>query len=67
MPKVKYLKREDFNIIYRLYSKQSWLCDKEDCLIDLLALCSNESEKKLLIDLLNDFSFLDLKLLNYYL
>lgn len=55
----KYLKKEDFNDVINLYSKHSWLCDKEDSLIELIRICDNDSEKKLLINLLHEFSFLD--------
>lgn len=63
----KYLKKEDFNDVINLYSKHSWLCDKEDSLIELIRICDNDSEKKLLINLLHEFSFLDQKLLDNYL
>ena len=41
----KYLKKEDFNDVINLYSKHSWLCDKEDSLIELIRICDNDSEK----------------------
>lgn len=68
MRKIKQsLKREDFNNIIKLYSKQSWLREKEDSLIELILLCENKSENKLLITLLNEFTSLNHKLLNNYL
>jgi len=63
----KNLKKEDFNKVIKLYSKQSWLRNKEDCLIELILLCENKSEKELLINLLHNFTSLDHKRLNSYL
>lgn len=64
MQQIKKLKKEDFYDVYNLYSKHPWLCEKEDSLVELFNLCDNGHERKLLIDLLHEFSFLDQKLLN---
>ncbi len=64
---IKKLKKEDFSRIYKLYSSQSWLCEKESRLIELIELCDNEEQKKLIIDLLEEFKYIDPKVLNSYL
>ena len=63
----KKLTKEDFNRVYGLYPKQPWLCDKESDLIELIELCDTSEHKDLLIELLNDFKYLDQKVLNSYL
>lgn len=63
----KILKREDFKKVFKLYRKQAWLRDKEECLIELILSCENRLEKKLLINLLNKFTSLDQERLNFYL
>ena len=63
----KKLKKEDFNRVYGLYPKQPWLCDKEPNLIELIELCDTPEHKDLLIELLNDFKYLDQKVLNSFL
>ena len=32
----KILKKEDFKKVFKLYRKQAWLRDKEECLIELI-------------------------------
>lgn len=61
------LKKEDFSRIYNLYPKQSWLCEKESCLIELIELCDSLEHKDLIIDLLGEFKYLDKQVLNSYL
>lgn len=63
----KHIKKEDLKDIFSLYAKQSWLCDKEDNLLELLLLCETAEHKKLIIQLLNDFHYLDLKVLGNFL
>lgn len=60
-------KKEELKDIFSLYAKQSWLCDKEDDLLELLLLCETSEYKKLVINLLNDFHYLDSKALGTYL
>ena len=61
------LKKEDFDRVYGLYPKQSWLCEKESSLIELIELCDTAEHKDLIIDLLSEFKYLDQKVLNTFL
>ncbi len=63
----KHINKEDLNEIFKLYSKQSWLFDKEDNFLELLLLCEKAEHKKLIIQLLNDFHYLNSKVLANYL
>jgi hypothetical protein len=50
--------KEFFQILFRLSQKQPWLSEKEEELLHLLFEdCQNESQKGLLIKLLNDFEY----------
>lgn len=63
----KHIKKDELRDIFSLYSKQSWLCEKEDSLLELLLLCETSENKKLIIKLLNDFNYLDKRALSTYL
>jgi len=68
MSKIKrHIRKDELNDIFSLYSKQSWLCEKEDSLLELLLLCETSDNKKLIIKLLNDFNYLDKRVLSTYL
>lgn len=61
------INKEDFDEIFSLYSKQPWLCDKEDSLIELILLCETKEHKSLVVDLLKEFNYLDQKVFANYL
>ncbi|MBB1140899.1 hypothetical protein [Myroides sp. WP-1] len=63
----KNINKEDFDEIFGLYSKQPWLCDKEDSLIELILLCQTKEHKSLIVDLLKEFNYLDQKVFGNYL
>jgi hypothetical protein len=63
----KLLGKEDLREVLSLYSKQSWLIDREDGLMSLILNCDDSEQKRLIYSLLNDFHFLDEKVLNNYL
>jgi hypothetical protein len=63
----KLVNKEDLLKIFSLYSKQSWLIEKEDQLLELFLFCETAQKKQLIIQLLNDFHYLDQKVLNNYL
>lgn len=53
----KYL-RKDFYKLLRLYSKQNWLRERKAEVEDLIKFCDKESQKDIIFDLLEEFSFL---------
>ncbi|MCI1785267.1 MAG: hypothetical protein LKI59_03890 [Bacteroidales bacterium] len=53
----KYL-RKDFYKLLRLYSKQNWLRERKSEVEDLIKFCDKESQKDIIFDLLEEFSFL---------
>ncbi|QHL85974.1 hypothetical protein GU926_00350 [Nibribacter ruber] len=61
------MKREDYNRILRLYPKQKWLVKKESELFSLLQHCDLPHQKELVFELLNEFIYVDLELLEIYL
>ncbi len=61
------IKRTDYNRIFlNLLPKQSWLVKIESELIGLLQSCDSESHKELIIDLLEDFCYINENILNTY-
>ncbi len=63
----KYIKKDDLKNVFSLYSKQPWLLEKEDSLLELLMLCETPEHKNLVINLLGEFHFLDNKVLSNFL
>lgn len=63
----KQLNRNDFAKVYGLYAKQPWLCEKESHLVELMQLCDSNDHKKLIIDLLEEFRYIDDKVLASFL
>jgi hypothetical protein len=53
------MKREDFKKCYELILRQNWLSEKKDKLSNLLASCTNEDQKNLIIALLEDFHYIN--------
>jgi hypothetical protein len=51
--------RKDFYKLLRLFSKQNWLRDRKIEIEELLKFCDNESQKDIIIDLLEEFTFLN--------
>ncbi len=51
--------RNDYNNLVSLYSKQDWLKKRKTELEELLKFCDSESQKKIIISLLEEFSFLN--------
>lgn len=57
-----HLKRDTFQILFRLARSQPWLENKEEELTQLLfEECQNESQKELIISLLNNFEYVSQK------
>lgn len=63
----KHINREDLSKIFALYSRQPWLLDKEENFIELLLMCETAEHKRLILELLAEFHFLELKTLNNFL
>lgn len=63
----KHIKKEDLSKIFSLYSRQPWLLEREENFIELLLLCETTESKKLILELLSEFHFLEGKTLSNYL
>lgn len=61
------MKRKDYERLYKLFPKQSWLLDKEEELKELLSSCKKQEHKNLIFELLEDFSFVNDTLFKTYL
>jgi hypothetical protein len=63
----KHINKEELIKIFSLYSRQPWLMDKEENFIELLLMCETSEHKKLILELLAEFHFLEFKTLNNFL
>lgn len=63
----KHINRDELSKIFSLYSRQPWLLDREDNFIELLLMCETAENKKLILELLSEFHFLEFKTLNNFL
>ncbi len=61
------MKKNDYNRLFKLFPKQSWLVEKEEELKELLSSCKKQEYKNLIFELLEDFSFVNDTLFKTYL
>lgn len=63
----KYINKEDLSSFFSLYARQDWLVDKNEQLLSLIKICKTREQKKLIIDLLDNFHYLSSETLDTYL
>jgi hypothetical protein len=57
---IRYVKKKiDLIELFTLYRKQPWLLQKDENLAELFKICASKKHKALLINLLEEFHFLD--------
>jgi hypothetical protein len=64
---MKKIKKEDFNNIMSLYTRQNWLIPRQDRLLELVDFCEKKESKDLIFSLLGRFSYLNNETLNILL